>query len=251
MIYLLKFGASFVLLPGIFFLMAWVLAVYLWKQRLQKTAAALAVMTFIFYLLSTSVVAGNLMADLESVHEQPANPSGDVIIMLGGGATSDTPSLGDKGNLTSNPSARLLLTCELYNRLHVPIILSGGQVYEDSGKEAVIGKRELMRLGVPEDMIIIEANSLTTGQNAKFTAEILAEKGFKSPVLVTSAFHMERSVLNFQKIGVEVVPCSADYIANRQQVFHYNKLMPSADSLYTTNLVFREKLRTLVTRYIE
>lgn len=251
MIYLLKFGASFILIPGIFFLLTWFLSIYIWRRGLRCAAVATVTVTFLFYLLSTGLVAGHLMSSLESVHEQPANPTGDVIIMLGGGATSDTPSLGDVGNITSSPASRLLLACELQKRLSVPIILSGGQVYEDSGKEAIIAKRELMRLGVPEEMIYTEANSLTTGQNAQFTAKILHEHGWSSPVLVTSAFHMERSVLNFEKQGVAVIPCPADYMANREQVFHYNKLMPQADSLHISNLVLREKLRTFVTRYIE
>lgn len=251
MIYLLKFGASFVLLPGIFFLLAWFLSIYIWRRGLRCAAVATAAVTFLFYLMSTGLVSGHLMSSLESVHEQPANPTGDVIVMLGGGATSDTPSLGEAGNITSSPAARLLLACELQKRLSVPIILSGGQVYEDSAKEAVIAKRELMRLGVSEDMIYTEPNSLTTGQNAQFTAKILKEHNWNRPILVTSAFHMERSVLNFAKQGIEVTPCPADYMANRHQIFHYNKLMPQADSLYISNLVLREKLRTFVTRYIE
>lgn len=251
MIYLLKFGASFVLIPGIFFLMAWFLSIYIWRKGLRGAAVMTAAATLLFYMLSTGFVAGHMMSSLEGVHQQPANPSGDVVIMLGGGATSDTPSLGEMGNITSSPASRLMLACEIQKRLSVPIVLSGGQVYEDSGKEAVIAKRELIRLGVPEEMIYTEADSLTTSQNAEFTAKLMKEKGWSRPVLVTSAFHMERSVLNFEKQGIEVTPCPADYMVNRNQVFHYNKLMPQADSLYISNLVLREKLRTFVTRYIE
>lgn len=251
MIYLLKFGASFLLLPGIFFLLFWLMAVYLWRKGIKKAAVVLSLITFCFYLFSTGLVAGKMMSGLESAYEQSDNPQGDVIIMLGGGATSDTPNLGSKGNLSSSPASRLLMVCSLYNRLHVPIILSGGQVYADSGEEAVIAKRELIGLGVPEQDIIIEGKSLTTGQNAEYTTEILRAEGFQKPILVTSAFHMERSVLNFAKRGVDVIPCGADYMANRKQDFHYNKLMPQADSLYITNLVLREKLRTFVTKYIE
>lgn len=251
MIYLLKFGASFVLPPGIFFLLAWALSVYIYKKGLKSASLFLAGITFVFYFLSTGLVAGWLMSNLESVHDQPSDPRGDVIIMLGGGATSDTPNLGETGNITSSPASRLLMTCELYHRLHVPIVLSGGQVYEDSGKEAVIARRELIRLGVKDEDIFTEPDSLNTRQNAVNTTKILSEKGWKEPVLVTSAFHMERSVLNFKKEGIDVTPCPADYMANRKQVFHYNKLMPQADSLYISNLVLREKLRTFVTRYLE
>ena len=92
MIYLLKFGASFVLPPGIFFLLAWALSVYIYKKGLKYASLFLTGITFVFYFLSTGLVAGWLMSNLESIHDQPSDPRGDVIVMLGGGATSDTPN---------------------------------------------------------------------------------------------------------------------------------------------------------------
>lgn len=251
MIYFLKFGASLLLPPGIFFVCFFVLALYLWRKKLKTVAVILLALTGIFYLLATDYVGNSLMGSLEQVHEQSADPQGDVIIMLGGGATADTPNMGEEGNVSCGPASRLLATLELYHKLHVPVLLSGGQVYADSGREAVIAKRELMRLGIPESDIFIEPNSLNTRQNAKFSAEILREHGLSHPVLVTSAFHMERSVLNFAKEGFDVTPYPTDYRVNRQQIFHYNKLMPSSAALDNSVVVLREKLRTFVTRYFE
>lgn len=255
MIYLLKFGASFLLPPGVFFVCLWALAIYLWrkdkKTATRKAAAAVFLATTMFYLLSTPYVSNMLMSRLENIYDQPAHPQGDVIIMLGGGATQDTPNLGEQGNLCAIPAARLLTAVELYNQLHVPVLVSGGQVYADSGPEAVIAHRELVRLGVPEDMILTEPNSLNTRQNAMYSCRILREKGLEHPILVTSAFHMERSVLNFAKEGFQVVPCPTDYRISRKQVFHYNKLMPQSGSLDDSVTVLREKLRLTVTRYLE
>ena len=42
------------------------------------------------------------------------------------------------------------------------IILAGGQVYADSGAEAVIAKRILVGLGVEENKIFIDNTSLNT-----------------------------------------------------------------------------------------
>ena len=255
MIYLLKFGASFLLPPGVFFVCLWALAIYLWRQDKRavqrRVAAGIFLVTTLFYLLSTSYISHMLMSQLENIYDQPAHPQGDVIIMLGGGATKDTSNLGEQGNLCAVPAARLLTAAELYNQLHVPVLVSGGQVYADSGPEAVIAHRELVRLGVPEDMILTEPNSLNTRQNAMYSCGILREKGLEHPILVTSAFHMERSVLNFAKEGFQVVPCPTDYRTSRKQVFHYNKLMPQSGSLDESVTVLREKLRLTVTRYLE
>lgn len=251
MIYLLKFGASFVLPPGLFFVLFWLLAWYLWRRQERKAATGLAIITCLFYLLSTSLVADWLMSDLESKYQQAEYPEGDVIIMLGGGATSDTPNQGELGNLCASPASRLLTALQLHNRLQIPVLVSGGQVYEDSGPEAVIAKRELMRLGMAEQDIILEPNSLNTRQNAMYSAELLAGYGYTHPILVTSAFHMERSVLNFEKEGLSVVAYPTDYHTNQHHVMHYNKLMPSSSALDNSVIVLREKLRTLVTRYFE
>ena len=255
MIYLLKFGASFVLPPGLFFICLWAMAVYLWrknkKQRERWIAAGVFGVTMIFYFMSTSYVSGMLMSAQENVYDQPAVPQGDVIIMLGGGATADTPNQGERGNLCSAPAGRLLTAAELYRQLKLPVLVSGGQVYEDSGAEAYIASRELMRLGVPAEMILIEDQSLNTRQNAVYSGRIMREHDLSHPILVTSAFHMERSVLNFQKEGFEVTAYPTDYRYNRQQVFHYNKLMPQTQALDDTVTVLREKLRLAVTRYLE
>lgn len=47
MIYLLKFGASFLLPPGVFFVCFWALAIYLWRKD-KKTATRKAAAAVFF-----------------------------------------------------------------------------------------------------------------------------------------------------------------------------------------------------------
>ena len=54
MIYLLKFGASFLLPPGVFFVCLWALAIYLWRQD-KKTATRKAAAA-VFFVDRKSVV---------------------------------------------------------------------------------------------------------------------------------------------------------------------------------------------------
>ena len=81
--------------------------------------------------------------------------------------------------------------------------------------------------------------------------EIMREKGLKNPVLVTSAFHMKRAMLNFEKQGYAPVPFPSDYRTGKKHVFHYVKMRPSVDAMYDNAVVLQETLRTLVTRYFE
>lgn len=247
MIYLLKFGASLLLPPGIFFIVFLVAAILLWRRGERGIARVLGAVTIVFYLLSTSWIAGMLISSLEEPYSRPDTSGGDCIIMLGGGAMSGTPALAGEGTLSSCAESRLTLAAQLYHQRPLPIILSGGQVYEDSGNEAEIAQRELKLLGIPEQDIIIENKSLNTRQNAIFTGQIMAERGFSKPILVTSAFHMERSVINFQKEGIEPIPFPTDFRSSQPRTFHWNKLAPSADAMGDSTLFFREKLRSLVT----
>lgn len=250
MIYLLKFGASFILPPGIFIVVFVIGVVFLWKQN-RKVARALAGTVCIFYLLTTSLVADALLGSLESRYAPPEVVAGDVIIMLGGGATSDTPDFNGLGNLSGSAANRLLTVARLQKQLQVPVILSGGQVYADSGREAVIARRMLLELGSREDQVIIEDRSLNTKQNAQFVHKILTEKQYTQPILVTSAFHMERSVLNFSKENVAVVPFPSDYMVNRNNAFYFNKLAPSAGALENSGIFFREWLGIFAAKLVQ
>ena len=252
MIYILKFGASWILPPGIFILAMIGLAVYLWRKRGERRAAgALTGIAFVLYVLSTGAASDRLMGSLERTYEVPAHPQGDVIVMLGGGAISDVQDVDGVGMLAQSPSSRLLTTLRLHRLCRLPILLSGGQVFSDTGSEAEIARRVLLSLGVPDEMIYVETHSLTTGQNAHYSAEILRREGFTHPILVTSAFHLPRAVLNFEKEGVAVTPYPADFWVSGDPQLYLIKFAPNATPLLTNTIYFQEKLRIFVTRYLE
>lgn len=251
MLFFLKFGAAWLLPPGLFILATFALAVYLCRQGEKRGAKLLAGLSLVFYVFCSPLVAERALGHLEGLCPLPENPQGDVIIMLGGGAFSDVPDVDGEGALTASPANRLLTAVRLHNKLGLPILVSGGKVFQDSGTEAVLAKRYLLRLGVQESQIIVEDRSQNTTENAAFSTKLLKARGLSHPILVTSAFHLPRAVLNYEKRGVEVTPYPADYLASRHPVFHYVKLAPSADAMQANILVLREILRTFVTQYME
>ncbi|MDR3563591.1 MAG: YdcF family protein [Negativicutes bacterium] len=227
MLYVIKFLYGVLLFPpGLWIIV--LLAASCWAYRRNRAVAkVLAAITLVIYLFSVGLLADPLIHSLESKYSPPAEPRGDVIIMLGGGATLDTPNIDGQGHLGGSAANRLLTAAQLYYKLGVPIIVSGGKVYETSGAEAEIARRILVGLGIPDNKILVENASLNTSQNAQFTAAILRQYGFKQPILVTSAFHMPRSVLQFAKAGVAVVPFPTDYQANIASEFGAAALLPS------------------------
>ena len=253
MVYLLKFGASWILPPGIFIVLFFVIAAYAFKVRHEpKLAIMIAITTFVFYLLCTGFIAEKVIGSLENVYSPPADiesSGGDVIILLGGGALPDVPDVDGAGALCSSPANRLLTAVRLQRKLNIPILLSGGQVYSDTGAEAKIASKVLESLGVDKKDILMETKSINTTQNAKFSAEILHQNNLHKPILVTSAFHMNRAVLNFEQQGVDVIPYPTDYMVTHSPVFHYTKLRPQSEALLFNVMVLQETLRTFVTRF--
>ena len=249
MVYLLKFGASWILPPGIFIILMFVLVAKLFRIS-RKLSVTVLVFTLIFYLLCTSLVAEKLMGWLEEMHTPPAQvetSGADIIVLLGGGAISQVPDVDGVGALCASPANRLLTAVRLQKMLNVPILVSGGQVYSDSGAEAEISARVLKSLGVPEDKIITETKSINTTQNARYSAKILRDNGFKKPLLVTSAFHMNRAMLNFNLQRFKPIAYPTDFTVVHNPTFHYTKLRPRAEALLLNVTVMQELLRTCVT----
>ncbi len=249
MIEFLKFGVTFALPPGLFFLLFLGLSAALWRRREKGIAAAIFAVTLVFYIFSTPYFSAALMRSLETAYPLPENPSGDVIVLLGGGATNGTPDMDGTGGLSEGSAARLLAAARLYHRLHVPILFTGGKVFTDSASESEVARRYLLGLGVPDRDIVLETESRTTGENAKNTAELLQGGGFSRPILVTSAFHMKLSVLNFEKNGVAVTPFPVGYRVNANpRTLHYIWFGPEAWALDDSVCVMREELRYFVTK---
>lgn len=233
MIYINKVIAAFLLPPGILIVLMLLLNFWLYKKK-ASGAKVLSLLIAVFYLLTTSFVSDGLVRSLESQYTIRPEVSGDVIILLGGGALMDTPDIDGTGSLSGSAANRLLTAARLQKKLNIPVIASGGKVFEDTGTEAVITKRILLGLGIPENKILIEDKSLNTTQNALFTKEIMEKGHFAKPILVTSAFHMPRAVKNFRKAGLEVTAFPADYKANRKSVVTVFKFLPNSGAFDDT-----------------
>lgn len=244
MLYLVKFlYNTFLLPPGFFIIALVVLAFYLYKRE-KKIAIVMLVLSFIMYVLSTAAFANLIMRPLEHSIKPPARLNSDVgaIVVLGGGATPDTPDFSGKGQLGEGSTARVFTAIRLQKSTGLPIIISGGKVFNDSGDEAIIAKREICDTGVPSSMVIVENRSKTTEENAIFTAKILKNKAINKIVLVTSAYHMKRSIRCFKKSGVEVVPFPTGYLTSANAKYNFNLFAPSYSALNLTGIAMREYL---------
>jgi uncharacterized SAM-binding protein YcdF (DUF218 family) len=94
-------------------------------------------------------------------------------------------------------------------------------------------------LGIQKNRILITAPVQNTQDEALAVAKLGAEKGFNRVILVTSAFHMQRASLLFEKAGLTVVPFPTDFRANSHQI-NILDFLPSANGLAKSEFALRE-----------
>lgn len=137
---------------------------------------------------------------------------------------------------------RLITGLRLQKRLDIPIIISGGQVFTDSGTEAAVAKKVLLELGVSSQQILTDTKARNTTENAVNVAVLCHEEQWRKIVLVTSAFHMPRSVLNFADKGLDIVPFPCDYqLSGKMQLSIFN-FMPQGFALELSAMALKEYL---------
>lgn len=117
---------------------------------------------------------------------------------------------------------------------HIPdsrLILSAGRKIEGRFM------RELPpQFGVPLSAMHVQAGASDTADEARIFAATLGKAPF---ALVTSAFHMPRALRLFRAIGLHPVAAPCEYRTFECPSFT-NCLLPSADSLLTTQLAIHE-----------
>jgi uncharacterized SAM-binding protein YcdF (DUF218 family) len=90
------------------------------------------------------------------------------------------------------------------------VLVTGG-AEPGNRSEAEIMRDLLVVMGVPAGAILLEQASRNSYDNAVHTAAMLRQMGAEKILLVTSAFHMRRSVAVFAAQGVAVIPAPTDY----------------------------------------
>jgi uncharacterized SAM-binding protein YcdF (DUF218 family) len=135
------------------------------------------------------------------------------IIVLGGvlseriTKTRDQVALNDAGERMTAAATLARLYPEAL------LVFSGGSasLLDDSDKEAAAAHRLWSELGVPESQMRFEDQSRNTYENAVFTQNLFHPRKDEKWLLVTSAFHMPRSIGIFRALGMNPLAFPVDY----------------------------------------
>ncbi|MBB4576619.1 YdcF family protein [Rhizobium lentis] len=164
---------------------------------------------------------GNLM--MQGLEQRFAKPAADpenlqCMIVLGGAFENEvnTARHGIEFNGGADRFVEALRLAQKFPQSR--ILVSGGDgsisgIYEG---DAAASERFFPLFGIGRERLIEERQSRTTFENAVNTKAFLASQGLSHCLLITSGFHMPRSVGIFRKLGIDIVPWPTDYRTDGQ-----------------------------------
>lgn len=161
--------------------------------------------------------AGSISADSMSAAAVESVVDADAIIVLGAGTVSHSPEEGGRTAPGVETQKRLSFAYRIHRITGLPLITTGGPPLATTNSQpsapnagAAMG-RYLIALGASPDFVKTEETSRNTYENALHVVE---QFGPENAILVTSAYHMPRSVWVFQQRGLQVRPAPTDYKAD-------------------------------------
>jgi uncharacterized SAM-binding protein YcdF (DUF218 family) len=217
---------------------SWVIKKKQWKGRLFYAG----IITLLFF--SNDFIANEAMR----LWEVPATPYATISktypygVLLTGVTSTDLhfTQPADRVYFTRGAD-RVVHTVDLYKRGVVKkILVSGG-----SGRLITTGKKEaddivkaLVLMGVAEPDILLENESRNTAESARKVKALLHEPN--EILLITSAFHMRRSVGCFRKVGLQVDTFSTDFYTHPRYFTPDVLLVPKVEALQIWQRLFKE-----------
>jgi uncharacterized SAM-binding protein YcdF (DUF218 family) len=173
-----------------------------------------------------------------------AMPKADAIVVL---SSSRVLAPGDSPVSEWDDPDRFFGGIELYKAGRAPLIIfTGGWEPWLPGleREGQILTQYAMDLGLPKKHLLATDKVLNTAAEAVAIADLLRKReGVSVPprvLLVTSAYHMRRALMLFERAGFEVIPFRVDFQVSEGRKMTVLDFMPQGDSLRQTETALRE-----------
>jgi uncharacterized SAM-binding protein YcdF (DUF218 family) len=167
-------------------------------------------------------------------------PNVEAIVILGAGRYSAAPEYDDQDTVSRNTLERLRYGAHLAAQTSLPVLLSGGPVFNEDVPEATLMQQSLERdFGIKAKWV--EGSSRTTLENAQRVKLMLAEAGIKRVYLVTHAWHMERAMWAFVNAGIDAVPAPMGFTTFSKSDITLLGYLPSATGMDASATAISER----------
>ena len=188
-----------------------------WRRWRVVAAGAMALALALFLLAACGVLPRLLLQRLQAPFAvRPAlqwAPHNAIVLLTGNSVRvapgQVEPGLSAYGRITE--AAVLYHACRRA-QVDCKVLVSGGDPEHRGTPLAVSYAAVLRGLDVPAADLVLEPRSNNTWQNAQFARPLLAQWDAPKVWLVSSAWHLRRSVLYFEHFGIAATPVRADYL---------------------------------------
>ncbi len=199
-----------------------------------------------YWLMSTYFGAAWLESllrqDFTPITNSSATRDIDAIVVLSGGGHTVSNNTHAIHTISTQTAYRSLEALRLRNMLpKIPIVLSGGigDSLALSIPESELMRKELLQLGVADNLILMEPNSQNTYEQAVNVAKLLLRKDINSFILVTSHTHMRRALATFQTQNLDAIPSVAPHTSTPTTNTNWS-IYPTKSNLDRSQAVMRE-----------
>jgi uncharacterized SAM-binding protein YcdF (DUF218 family) len=238
--------------PSNLFAVLALLGIILGWTRFQRFGRRLALLcSTLLLILGLTPAANWLILPLEMRFPVPdlAGKRIDGVIVLGG-AVQERETLAHGPMALNDAGERVVAMADLARRFpEARVLFTGGAgIYSNAPKpEGEVLREQLSVLGLTTDRVMIESRSVDTYENAILSKPLMQPKPGEIWLLVTSAWHMPRSVGIFRKAGWQVTAYPVDFRAAGWQD-QTRGFASVSEGLRRTEVATREWLGLLVYR---
>jgi uncharacterized SAM-binding protein YcdF (DUF218 family) len=122
----------------------------------------------------------------------------DAVVVLGARVNQD-------GTPGSDLTSRTYRAVDLWQQGIAPSIICTGGFRDEPLSAASVCKRFAVSLGVPPERVHLADGSRNTIEDAEVTAQVMAQEGMRSAVLVSHPLHLYRARWLFHRAGIDAV----------------------------------------------
>lgn len=194
------------------------------------------------YLGSTPAVGDALLDPLERRYpslreDQPLQPAGYVVVLGSGYRPRD--GIPVTAALDADGLVRVVEAVRLARRLGaVQLVVSGGA--PPGSVPPARGYANLARgLGIADASLAVLDTALDTGAEARAVVVFLGKAPF---ILVTSAYHMPRAMLQMERAGAQPIAAPTGQLTDRSQGADLRRWLPSSSGLGKSERALHEYL---------
>lgn len=209
-----------------------------WRKRFFWTGFALLLFFSNDFISNSAMRAWEI--DAKPFNEISARKLG--IVLTG---TTHSFQLPDDRVYFKRGADRVTHTIQLYKLgLIEKILVSGGtgRLLKADEPEADKFKKVMVMAGIPAEDILLENETRNTFESAVAVKKILDSLNFgvEDCLLITSAFHMRRSLACYRKAGLDIETFSTDFYGLQDKILLTSILLPSIEGFIIWEKLFKE-----------